>query len=113
MTRVFLSMRIGIRCSDRLVGWAKARARPCQAAKSVVRRAHASGSEANGETNGEKRRGHGAREIASQGQAVPAPLPTLQTSSIPLHRLHDLLRGVVEIVGGGYIEVGLGQNVLA
>src|SRR5262249_60792825 len=37
----------------------------------------------------------------------------LASSSASLHRLDDLLRGIVEIVGGGDVEVGFGDDVFA
>src|SRR5262245_39403696 len=51
---------------------------------------------------------------------MPGPRPGMTEKQMgapysfgPLRRLYDLLRGVIEIVGGGHVEVGLREDVLA
>src|SRR3954454_23725306 len=89
MTRVFLSMRMAISGSDRRHG------RACP--------------------------GHPRLACCEKSKTwMPGPRPGMTKkqgrapcSYSPLHRLHDLLRGVIEIVRGGHVEVGLGEDVLA
>src|SRR5215510_14715372 len=60
---------MGLFLCYRAVGWAKAMALHVNKGRPLVRRAHAAK---------RKPRGHGAREIWTFGEALPAPLPTLQ-----------------------------------
>ena len=51
------------------------------------------------------------RRVAMTGTDAVAASSSIIAST--LHRLHDLLRGVVEIVGRGHVEIGLGDDLLA
>src|SRR4029453_4480264 len=74
--------------NEQLGGWAnraftpvfdglRAVARSFDAAKAIVRRAHAS----HDNPHHARTRGHGEREAVPDGKAVPSPLPTLQAPS--------------------------------
>ena len=61
------------------------------------------------------------RDAVSRARCIAAPMPITPIriaiarviASCALHRLDDLLRGVIEIVRRGHVEIGLGDDLLA